>query len=58
LEILQTWIFFFHIMLLTYRANIINATYLLESDPVKVAAETGILAHVIQDIRKQYRKKT
>ncbi|MGA2913348.1 MAG: hypothetical protein ABSE07_07500 [Methanoregula sp.] len=57
MEILQTWIFFFHIMLLTYRAGIINATHLLESDAAKVAAETGIMAHVTQDFQKAIQKK-
>ena len=39
------------------RAGIINATQLLEADAVNVAAETGIMAHVIQDFQKAIRKK-
>ena len=39
------------------RAGIINATLLLEADPAKLAAETGIMAHVIQDFQKAIRKK-
>jgi DNA topoisomerase-1 len=39
------------------RAGIINATCLLEADPAKLAAETGIMAHVIQDFQKAIRKK-
>ncbi|MGA2913356.1 MAG: DNA topoisomerase I [Methanoregula sp.] len=39
------------------RAGIINATHLLESDAAKVAAETGIMAHVIQDFQKAIQKK-
>ncbi len=39
------------------RAGIINATLLLEADAAKVAAETGIMAHVIQDFQKAIRKK-
>ena len=39
------------------RAGIINATLLLEADAVKVAAETGIMAHVIQDFQKAIQKK-
>ena len=39
------------------RAGIINATHLLDVDAVKVAAETGIMAHVIQDFQKAIRKK-
>jgi DNA topoisomerase-1 len=39
------------------RSGIINASYLLEADPVKVAAETGIMAHVVQDFQKAIRKK-
>jgi len=39
------------------RAGIINATQLLEADAVNLAAETGIMAHVIQDFQKAIRKK-
>jgi DNA topoisomerase-1 len=39
------------------RAGIINATLLLESDPAKLAAETGIMAHVVQDFQKAIQKK-
>jgi DNA topoisomerase-1 len=39
------------------RAGIINATHLLEADAVKVAAETGIMAHVIQDFQRKIQKK-
>jgi DNA topoisomerase-1 len=39
------------------RAGIINATLLLETDAEKVAAETGIMAHVVQDFQKAIRKK-
>ena len=39
------------------RAGIINTTYLLEADAAKVAAETGIMAHVIQDFQKAVQKK-
>jgi len=39
------------------RAGIINATQLLEADAVTVAAESGIMAHVIQDLQKAIRKK-
>jgi DNA topoisomerase-1 len=39
------------------RAGIINATYLLEADAAKLAAETGIMAHVVQDFQKAIRKK-
>jgi len=38
-------------------ASIINATHLLEADAAKVAAETGIMAHVLQDFQKAIRKK-
>jgi len=40
-----------------FRAGIINATHLLEANAAKVAAETGIMAHVIQDFQKAIRKK-
>jgi hypothetical protein len=39
------------------RTGIINATLLLEADAAKLAAETGIMAHVIQDFQKAIRKK-
>ena len=39
------------------RAGIINATYLLEAESAKLAAETGIMAHVIQDFQKAIQKK-
>jgi predicted RecB family nuclease len=39
------------------RAGIINATLLLEADPVNLAAETGIMAHVLQDFQKAIRRK-
>jgi len=39
------------------RAGIINATQLLEADAVTVAAESGIMAHVILDFQKAIRKK-
>jgi predicted RecB family nuclease len=39
------------------RAGIINATLLLEADAAKLAAETGIMAHVVQDFQKAIRKK-
>jgi DNA topoisomerase-1 len=39
------------------RAGIINATHLLEIDATKIAAETGIMAHVIQEFQKAIRKK-
>ncbi len=39
------------------RAGIINATLLLEMDAVKAAAETGIMAHLIQDFQNAIRKK-
>jgi hypothetical protein len=39
------------------RAGIINTTQLLEADAVNVAAETGIMAHIIQDFQKAIRKK-
>jgi hypothetical protein len=39
------------------RAGIINATRLLETDPAKAAAETGIMAHVILDFQAAIRKK-
>jgi hypothetical protein len=39
------------------RAGIINANHLLEADPVKVAAETGIMAHVVQDFQKAIQRK-
>ena len=39
------------------RAGIINATLLLEADPAKLAADTGIMAHVIQDFQKAIQKK-
>jgi DNA topoisomerase-1 len=39
------------------RARIINATHLLDADAAKVAAETGIMAHIIQDFQKAIRKK-
>jgi DNA topoisomerase-1 len=39
------------------RAGIINTALLLEADPAKLAAETGIMAHVIQDFQKAIRKK-
>jgi DNA topoisomerase-1 len=39
------------------RAGIINGTYLLEADAAKLAAETGIMAHVIQDFQKAIQKK-
>ena len=39
------------------RAGIINATLLLEADAAKLAAETGIMAHVIQDFQKAIRRK-
>jgi len=39
------------------RAGIINATLLLEADPAKLAAETGIMAHVLQDFQKAIRRK-
>jgi len=38
-------------------AGIINTTLLLEADPAKLAAETGIMAHVIQDFQKAIQKK-
>ena len=38
-------------------AGFINATYLLEADAAKVAAETGIMAHVVQDFQKSIQKK-
>ena len=39
------------------RAGIISATHLMEADAAKLAAETGIMAHVIQDFQKAIRKK-
>jgi hypothetical protein len=39
------------------RAGIINATLLLEADPATLAAETGIMAHVIQDFQKAIKRK-
>jgi DNA topoisomerase-1 len=39
------------------RAGIINATLLLGADAAKLAAETGIMAHVIQDLQKAIQKK-
>jgi DNA topoisomerase-1 len=39
------------------RAGIINANQLLETDAIKVAAETGIIAQVILEIQKTIRKK-
>ena len=39
------------------RAGIINATLLLEADTAKLAAETGIMAHVLQDFQKAIRRK-
>ena len=39
------------------RAGIINASLLLETDAAKIAADTGIMAHVIQDLKKTIQKK-
>jgi DNA topoisomerase-1 len=39
------------------RAGIINATQLLEADAAKVAADTGIMAHVVQDFQKAIQRK-
>jgi DNA topoisomerase-1 len=39
------------------RAGIINAALLLEADAAKLAADTGIMAHVIQDFQKAIQKK-
>jgi len=39
------------------RAGIINATQLLEADAITIAAESGIMAHVIQDFQKAIHKK-
>jgi DNA topoisomerase-1 len=39
------------------RAGIINTSLLLEADSVKVAADTGIMAHVVQDLKKAIQKK-
>ena len=39
------------------RAGFINSTLLLEAEASKVAAETGIMAHIIEDIKKAIRKK-
>jgi DNA topoisomerase-1 len=39
------------------RAGIINASLLLDADPAKLAADTGIMAHVIQDFQKAIKRK-
>ena len=39
------------------RAGFINASLLLEADAAQVAADTGIMAHVVQEFQKAIQKK-